>query len=92
MTIETKYDAGNPVFLSIGSDEGAKIVSSIIQSIDCVIMAISGIKITYNCIINRKEIGTYVDGMPENYTVKRTEDKIFSTLEECVENMTPKRR
>jgi hypothetical protein len=92
MVFNTKYDPGDVVHIVVGSDDKVKIITSVIQSINNVVMAISGTIVTYNCIVNRHDTGTYVAGMPECYTVPKTEDKLYATLEECVESLTKKHK
>lgn len=91
MTLSTKYNSGQSVFTVVGIDDKAKIVTTLIQSIN-INAAISGIKTIYNCSINREETETVSPGLPIHYTIERTENKIFETKEECIESMIPKKK
>ena len=90
MIFQTKYDPGDEVYTIVGSDAKARIVSPKISSIDNVVMAISGIKVTYNLSVSRKDTDTYVNGMPEYCSVQRTEDSIYGTFDECLAVQTEK--
>ena len=92
MIFTTKYDPGDIVHIVVGSDDKAKIITSVIQSIENVVMAVSGIRVTYNCMVNRHDTGTYVVGSPETYTIPKSEDKLYATLEECVASMVKKHK
>ena len=85
-TLETKYAPGTGVYIVVGSDDKAKVILSKISAIN-ICAAISGVKTTYSCTVNREEIGTVVVGMPLEYTVEKTEDKMFETLQECLDNI-----
>lgn len=84
--VETKYGPGTEVYFVVGSDDKAKVVCSTISVVN-ICAAISGVRVTYECIIDREEMGTVVAGSPLKYTVEKTEDKIFSTLQGCMDHI-----
>jgi hypothetical protein len=92
MILETKYNPGDTVYFTIGTNDKVKIVTSTIESIVCIVAAISGNTITYNCQVNREDTDTVVKGMPLIYTVEKTENNIYETLELCVESISKKRK
>ena len=91
MIIETKYDAGQTIYIVVGTDDKAKVIPSQIQSIYFIMAAMSGVRVIYNCVVNRRDTETFVEGMPETYTIEKSEDKMFETLEKCVESITRRR-
>lgn len=89
MILETKYNPQDVVFTVVGSDDKACVVETMIASIE--IEAISkGVKVIYHCSIDRKMLGAYVNGMPQFYSVPRTETALFLTEEECFASIVKK--
>lgn len=89
MEITTKYNPTDTVFIVIGSDKDAKVVKSNIQSVNITATA-RETTVTYNCQISRKAIGTEVSGMPDIYTVPRTEKHMYDTAEDCLNSIVVK--
>ena len=87
MNLSTKYNPGETVFVVVGVDDKAKILESTISSIN-ITAAVSGTKVIYNCKINRLDAGTVVSGMPMFYEIERTEEKMFTSAEECAQSIT----
>ena len=86
MTIDTKYAPGTGVYIVVGSDDKAKVILSKISAVN-ICAAISGTKTSYNCTVNREDLGTVVAGMPLEYSVEKTEEKMFETLQDCLDNI-----
>ena len=91
MLIETRYNPQDVVFTVIGSDDKACVVQTKVSSIDIEAIS-SGIKVIYNCSIDRKLVGTYVNGMPQFYSVPKAETSLFLSEEECFASIVKKTR
>lgn len=99
MIIETKYNPGQIVYIvvtvNVDGKNASKVIASRIQSEDLVVTikaAISGCKLTYNCIVDRRDVGTVVNGMPFEYTVQRLEEEIYETQQDCLNSLIVKQR
>ena len=89
MIIETKYNPQDVVFTVVGSDDKACVVETKISSIE--IEAISrGVKVIYHCSIDKKLVGTYLEGTPQFYPVTRAETALFSSEDECFASIVKK--
>ena len=88
MLIETKYNPGQTVYIKVGSEKTMKVIPSVIACEDIVIKTTTGgIKITHHCIVDRRDTDTVVPGSPLTYTVERTEDAMYETLEDCLKTI-----
>lgn len=90
LEITTYYSPTDTVYIVIGTGEKARVVESTIQSVDITATA-RETQVTYNCQISRKAIGTEVSGMPDIYTVPRTQKTMFETAEECFSSIVIKK-
>lgn len=89
LNITTKYSPTNTVYTIIGTGDKAKVIESSVQSID-ITATVRETLVIYNCRVSRKAIGCEVPGMPDNYTVPRTEKTMYDTLEDCLNSMVVK--
>lgn len=89
LEITTKYSPATKVYLVLGAGDKAKVIESKIHSVDITATA-RGTQVTYNCQISRKAIGTEVSGMPDIYTVPRTDKMLFDTAEDCINSIVIK--
>lgn len=89
--IITKYNPTDKVFIAVAlTDEDVRVVESPIQSVDITINARETI-IKYNCQLDRTELGTNMNGIPNIYTVVRTDKKMYDTAEECFQSIVIKK-
>ncbi len=82
MTVETKYSPGDFVFIIVGSGDAAKVYESEISAV-YIEAAISGTTVTYSCTVDRRKMGTAIEGMPVFFNVGKTEKNMYDTAEEC---------
>lgn len=89
MILQTTYEQGQSVFITVGTDDKTKIIETKISSIDIKVIA-SGVKTIYNCSVDRELLGTFVPGMPQFYSVEKTEDNMFLSADDCANHITKK--
>lgn len=89
LQITTQYSPTDKVYLVLGTGDKARVIESTIQSVDITATA-RETQVTYNCQISRKAIGTQVTGMPDIYTVPRSQKTLFDTAEECFNSIVIK--
>lgn len=89
MLIETKYNPQDVVFTVVGSDDKACVVETKISSIEIEVIS-RGVKLIYHCSIDKKLVGTYLEGTPQFYSAPRVEAALFSSEDECFASILKK--
>jgi len=88
MIFTTKYKPGDTVYIKIGNEKNMKVIPSVVAAEEIIInAAMSGTKVTYHCIVDRRDLDTVIPGSPLTYTVERTENAMYETLEDCLKTI-----